>query len=385
MPNLLRKRCPECNGKLKIECLEFGQLCYECLKCGYFFEADDQLPSEKEIDEFDRYEETLRYDNLVDINDYDEIDSDFEYDVNELFIQWLCEIENKTPITAKQNACYLRQIRNHYIRNEEPYFPCSIEDIDKLKEIIKLYDKGGKYQNFGKYGRRRISIKTYQSFFEYKIKTQIVLEFFPKEEELFSLLLSMVQKVKVIIFYKNTTSSERIWTNCYYKTTYSLRTFIYNAFFLSNIWYDINIIKIRFELDMNNQYIAEHMNFIKLEKNAEQGNDNSQYELGNKYYVSDDYRKAKFWFEKSAAQGNSKAQYKIGEMYLRERKFENAIEWFRKAASRENHYAQYCLSCMYRDGIGIQQDLTKARELFDKSKILDLSTIAELQKMFTEL
>ena len=53
---ILNKRCPACNGKVKIEILQFGQICFECLRCGKYFEADDSLPSESEIDSFDNFE-----------------------------------------------------------------------------------------------------------------------------------------------------------------------------------------------------------------------------------------------------------------------------------------------------------------------------------------
>ena len=52
---------------------------------------------------------------------------------------------------------------------------------------------------------------------------------------------------------------------------------------------------------------------------AEQGDANSQIQLGAMYYlgqgVPQDYAKAMAWYRKSAEQGNTNAQYDLGLMY----------------------------------------------------------------------
>jgi TPR repeat protein len=62
------------------------------------------------------------------------------------------------------------------------------------------------------------------------------------------------------------------------------------------------------------------MNIAELEKAAEQGFAEAQYELGGMYYIGEggvpeDDEEALKWFRKAAEQGHAEAQYKVGFSY----------------------------------------------------------------------
>ena len=72
---------------------------------------------------------------------------------------------------------------------------------------------------------------------------------------------------------------------------------------------------------------------------AEQGNANTQFNLGNMYYegkgVKQDYAEAVKWYRKAAEQGKANAQFYLGVNYYKgqgvKRDLSEAKEWFRKA------------------------------------------------------
>lgn len=85
-------------------------------------------------------------------------------------------------------------------------------------------------------------------------------------------------------------------------------------------------------------------NFDKLKREAQNGNKNSQYELGNCYYNGKDtarnYTSAAAWYQKAANQGHTNAQYQIGKMYHEgkgvSKSNAKAKQWLEKAA-RSGH------------------------------------------------
>ena len=150
-------------------------------------------------------------------------------------------------------------------------------------------------------------------------------------------------------------------------------------------------------------------------KSAEQGDSDSQWRLGSMYVSYDEIEKnpeqALYWINKSADQGNTLATMFLGAMYIEgigvekdptkglellyksadsgnsyaqtclgrlykedtegilERDIYKAIEWWKKAA--ENEYpepeAMYLLGYAYYDGEGVERDLNKAKEYFQKA------------------
>ena len=76
-------------------------------------------------------------------------------------------------------------------------------------------------------------------------------------------------------------------------------------------------------------------------------------------------------FEKAAYEGDAKAQWLLGFLY-REGKgvrqdYTKAREWFEKAAAQGDAEAQCGLGFLYYEGKGVIQDYTKAREWFEKA------------------
>jgi len=100
---------------------------------------------------------------------------------------------------------------------------------------------------------------------------------------------------------------------------------------------------------------VESEELTKLKRSAEQGNAESQYELGLMYDlgkdVDQDYHKAFEWYEKSAQQGLASSQSKLGSMYRYGKGVEvnhaKATEWYWKAYEQGNQEAHYQLGTIY--------------------------------------
>ena len=115
--------------------------------------------------------------------------------------------------------------------------------------------------------------------------------------------------------------------------------------------------------------------FSELLKNAENGNDIAQCELGVKYYKGEDvkqnYKEAIKWFQKSADQGNSHAQFNLGNVYRLGKgvdiDYDKAFYWYLKSAEQGNSGAQFNLGCLYRLGDGVKQNYNTAYKWFLKA------------------
>ena len=113
----------------------------------------------------------------------------------------------------------------------------------------------------------------------------------------------------------------------------------------------------------------------ELIKNAQSGDSEAQYKLGECYFNGDgieqDYKKAVEWYEKSAIQGYAKAQNNLGFCYGKgygvEKDLEKEVEWYIKSAEQGNSIAQRNLGKCYYYGSGIKKDIEKARVLWEKS------------------
>ena len=87
-------------------------------------------------------------------------------------------------------------------------------------------------------------------------------------------------------------------------------------------------------------------------KAAESGDIEAQYWLGVLYYsgqgVSEDFKKAIYWFEKAAYRGHVGAQYELGWMYYYGRGVSKNVKkaryWFEKAAEQGHINAPHALS-----------------------------------------
>lgn len=120
-------------------------------------------------------------------------------------------------------------------------------------------------------------------------------------------------------------------------------------------------------LNINAQNIEE------LNKKAEEGDVNAQYELADYYYNTKDFskrdvQKAKVYYAKAAKQGHKEAQYMIGVLNVHfdatQEQFSMGVKWLKKAAEQGHVEAQYKLgSCYYFwGGINIDSiDTQKAK------------------------
>ena len=108
---------------------------------------------------------------------------------------------------------------------------------------------------------------------------------------------------------------------------------------------------------------------------AEQGEAEAQYNLGNCYYTrsgaEQDYAQAVHWYEKAAEQGNARAQTNLGYCYSKgegvAQDFAKATYWFEKAAEQGEARAQFSIAVCYYAGRGVAQDYAKAVHWFTKA------------------
>ena len=109
-----------------------------------------------------------------------------------------------------------------------------------------------------------------------------------------------------------------------------------------------------------------------LKNLAEQGDADSQFELGDYYfYEKEDDDKAFEWYMKAAEQNHAMAQKMVGDCFLEgigvEENPETAVEWYRKAAEQNDEGAQFQLGECYYDGIGVEEDEDIAFEWYMKA------------------
>tara|TARA_R110000824_G_C14840086_1_gene638880 strand:- start:7 stop:609 length:603 start_codon:yes stop_codon:yes gene_type:complete len=101
---------------------------------------------------------------------------------------------------------------------------------------------------------------------------------------------------------------------------------------------------------------------------AEQGNSDSQTNLGLMYYkgigVPQDYAEAVKWYRLAAEQGVAVAQKNLGYLYDRgigvPQDYAEALRWYRLAAEQGNSDAQTNLGVMYYNGNGVLQSNIRA-------------------------
>ena len=110
----------------------------------------------------------------------------------------------------------------------------------------------------------------------------------------------------------------------------------------------------------------ERREYLKnLRKEAQQGDAEAQFYLGNMYYngegvpfvdgsggegVTQDYAEAAKWYRKAAEQGHPWAQTYLGWMYDTGKgvtqDYAEAVKWYRKAAEQGNAMAQHFLGLL---------------------------------------
>jgi len=95
------------------------------------------------------------------------------------------------------------------------------------------------------------------------------------------------------------------------------------------------------------------------------------FEDGEEAYERGDYSTALILFKKTAEQGNAEAQINLGIMYVEglgvEQDDSKAVKWFRKSAEQGNAEAQGLLGTLYENGLGVPQDYTEALKWYRKA------------------
>lgn len=109
-----------------------------------------------------------------------------------------------------------------------------------------------------------------------------------------------------------------------------------------------------------------------LRKMAEQGDAWSQLNLGAAYDhamgVKRDVDKALYWYQKAAEQGLAEAQYNLAHLLVDEEiSTVAAADWMLKAAKQGLPDAQYLMGVIYAEGIGVEEDDSKAIAWLEKA------------------
>lgn len=112
----------------------------------------------------------------------------------------------------------------------------------------------------------------------------------------------------------------------------------------------------------------------ELIKQADEGDDRAQYQLGLVYYNGDginkNYRRAYCYFQKAADQGHAEAQFMLGEMLRSGKKIgkdlKKAFEWYALASQQGHIPSKHCLAGMVYDGEGCKRDAKRGKELFEE-------------------
>ena len=113
-----------------------------------------------------------------------------------------------------------------------------------------------------------------------------------------------------------------------------------------------------------------------IERQAYDGNAEAQHDLAAIYTaghggVTQDYKRAAFWFEQAAKGGVANARYNLGVLYHQgigvNRDLEKALDWYKEAAELNHPEAQYNLGIAYIEGIGLEYDPDKAARYFENA------------------
>jgi hypothetical protein len=113
----------------------------------------------------------------------------------------------------------------------------------------------------------------------------------------------------------------------------------------------------------------------KLKAAAEAGDQEAQYDLGNRFVAKassngrrTDAANAVKWYRRSAEQGHANAQYRLGLAYAKgegvEQDLVEAATWYLKSAKQGNAWAQLRIGDCRRFGSGVLVSLSRARHWF---------------------
>jgi TPR repeat protein len=114
----------------------------------------------------------------------------------------------------------------------------------------------------------------------------------------------------------------------------------------------------------------------------------AQTALAELYYkgagVTQNQKLAKVWFTAAAKQGYARAQSNLGLIFASEPvpDYAQAAFWIGKAANQGLAVAQFNLGALYSEGLGVDKDQVKARELFSLAAAQgDKNAVARLAQL----
>lgn len=103
--------------------------------------------------------------------------------------------------------------------------------------------------------------------------------------------------------------------------------------------------------------------------------------------VHQSYKQAHKWYVKSANQGNDSAQVAIAILYSRgfgvEKNYKKAFDLLSQYSNSDST-AQFYLGQMYHHGLGVNSDLSKAKEWYKKSCDFGLQIACKAYLRITE-
>ena len=79
---------------------------------------------------------------------------------------------------------------------------------------------------------------------------------------------------------------------------------------------------------------------------------------------------AEEWYKRAGDGGVSLASYKLGRLYLEEKDYSRAKEVFMLGASQDYMPSLNMLGIMYRDGEGVEKNIDKAKDFFERASAL---------------
>lgn len=115
--------------------------------------------------------------------------------------------------------------------------------------------------------------------------------------------------------------------------------------------------------------------FVGLEKRAFDGAPEAQHDLATLYasgqMVTQDYKRAAYWFARAADGGIANAHYNIGVMFQQglglKRNMASAIDWYKKAAELGHPEAMYNLGIAYIEGVGTERNIDRGVSYFKRA------------------
>lgn len=109
-----------------------------------------------------------------------------------------------------------------------------------------------------------------------------------------------------------------------------------------------------------------------IEVSSKRGFPEAQNELGRWYdrgvwLHTSNQREAVIWYSKAADKNYAKAQYNLGLLLSEQKDYQHAAHWYLRAANQNFPQAQNNIAVMYKQGLGVSQNLQMANHWYEKA------------------